>query len=349
MTTVKVGMIGAGQIAYNHCRAVNSHPQGRVVAVADPNAERAEQLKAEFELEKTCAGAKELIADPEIDAVCIAVPNKFHAPLSEAALAAGKHVLLDKPFALNRAEAQRVLEAAQKSGKVFLLGMNFRYLPAVQAIRRSTRAGTLGEVYHAKATLMRHRAIPKLGTWFGNKELAGGGVLLDLGVHLLDACLYAMDNFEPVAVTGAVYSKFGHRGLGEGSWGMSDRDGGTFDVEDFATALIKMKNGATVQLDVSWMLHMQQARQVLHLFGTEAGASAFPEPKLFRFGTEDYEATELAVEPLEYAHKDRHANWLNVILGVEAPATTPEQALTVQTLLDAIYASSETGQEVRLG
>lgn len=167
---------------------------------------------------------EELLADKEVDAVYVAVPNKFHAPLACQTLAAGKHVILDKPMALSHAQALQVAKAAEQSGKTFFLGMNQRFTEGAQQIRSLVEAGVLGEIYHAKAYWIRREGIPRLGTWFGNKEVAGAGSLFDIGVHFLDLCLHLLGNFNPVSVFGASYTKFGNRGLGEGGWGLSDRE-----------------------------------------------------------------------------------------------------------------------------
>jgi len=351
MKSLKIGMIGAGQIAYDHCRSINNHPQAKVVAVSDPSEERAKKLQKEFGLQRVYTRNEDLIQDPELDAVTIAVPNKFHAPLSIAALKAGKHVQLDKPFALNQKEAAAVVQAAKKARRKFALGMNWRFQPNSQTIRALVARGELGEIYHAKTCILRRSGIPKFGTWFSQKKLSGGGGMLDIGVHFLDCCLFLMDNFAPVAVSGATYTKFGHRGIGEGGWGMSDRGKHIFDVDDFATALIKFKDGATVQLDASWALHMEQnGRAYIELYGTEAGASVTPTPKLFTWGKQkgEYNVTEVQGVKPQYPHNNRHHNWINAILGTEKLCCTMEQALTVQKILDAVYESSGTGREVRI-
>ncbi len=351
MSTLRFGFIGAGQIAYSSANSIKNHGKATVIAASDPNAERLNELCTKFEIPHAHATSEELFANPEVDAVYIAVPNKFHAPLAKAALEAGKHVILDKPFALSYAEALGVAEAARCSGKVLTLGMNVRFLEGAQKIRSLVEQGVLGEVYHAKAYWQRRTGIPKLGTWFGNKELAGGGCLYDIGVHALDACLYVMGNFKPVSVSGVTYTKFGNRGLGEGGWGMSDRSKDIiFNVDDFASALIRFENGATVSLDVSWAAHMENAnRQDIELFGTEAGAVVW-SPKLFRHDPlrTEYDVIENPAAPLRYPHKDRFANFINHILDGEELCVTVDQALAIQKILDGIAESCVTGREVML-
>jgi predicted dehydrogenase len=349
--TIKVGMIGAGAIADDHCESINRYNGAVVAAVAELNPERRNALKKKYNIARTYEKWQDLVADPDLDAVAIALPNVLHAPVSLAALQAGKHVLLDKPFALSYAEARRVVEAARRKKKVLMLGMNQRYRQDAQMLKAIIDRGELGEIYHAKAFWYRRMGSPKFGTWFVNKKLAGGGCMLDLGVHFLDLTLHLIDNWEPVAVSGQVYGKFGHRGIGEGGWGKSDRNTRLkFDVEDFATALIKFRNQATVELNISWILHQEQGdRNNVELYGTQAGASLAPL-KLFRQTkrTGEYEVVVPQNVKIPHRYENRQFNWLDAILGKDKPLCTLEQSLVVQRILDAIYASSARGREIRL-
>lgn len=350
MKTIKVGMIGAGQIASFNCEAIQAHRQAEVVAIADPSLERAKALQEKYALPHAYESATEMMADADIDAVSIAVPNAFHASYAIAALQAGKHVMLDKPFALNMAEALSVAEAAKTSRKIFTVAMNMRFREDPQRAKVLIDQNLIGHPYHAKAYWFRRSGIPKLGTWFGQKKLSGGGVLLDIGVHLLDLALYLMNNFEPEAVSGVAHHTFGHRGLGEGGWGLSNRSEGVFDVEDFATALIRLKGGATVTLEVAWAIHQQDVnRHNVEIFGSEAGVNAF-DVHLCRFGSEpgSYEVTVPEKTDLPYPHQNRFINWIDAILGEAELVCTLDQALAVQKILDAVYASAAGGGEIRL-
>lgn len=350
MQKVKFGFIGAGAIATHAARAVNSHPQGEVTAVQDLNPERRQLLAKEFDIPHSHGTTAELLANKAVDAVYIAVPNKFHAPLAIEALNAGKAVVLEKPFALNSKEAQAVAAAAKKSGKPFMLGMNQRFNADNQKLRALSEAKFFGDIYHAKATWQRRTGIPRMGTWFVSKEMAGGGCLCDIGVHLLDLCLYLMDNFEPVSVTGQTYTKFGNRGLGEGGWGKSEVSGIEFDVDDFASAFIRMANGATVNLHVSWACHDREANRMgVQLFGTEAGALSAPLELYHSLPTKGgYQVATTVESKIAYPHCDRFHNFINHILSGEPLCVTIEQALVVQKILDAISLSAQSGREVIL-
>ena len=351
LTTVNFGLIGAGAIAWSAADAIKKHAKAKVLAIHDPNVERARQIAGDKQIANVYATAKELFANPDINAVYIATPNKFHAPLAKQALMAGKHVILEKPFAMNYAEAKQVTDLAAKKKLVFTVGMNQRFGGDSQRVRALVEKNFFGEIYHAKAYWRRRTGIPKLGTWFGNKELAGAGSLYDIGVHMLDLCLYVIGNFEPVAVSGQSYTKFGNRGLGEGDWGNSERSNIKFDVDDFASAFIRFANGATVTLDTSWACHQaDHNRDNVEIYGTEAGATVRPA-KIFRYGKDkltNYEIIDLNKTPLTMPHQCRFHNFINHLLGKEELVVSVKQALAVQKILDAIAKSSKTGKEVRL-
>ncbi len=347
---IRFGFIGAGQISFPSAKKINAHPQARVVAAYDTNPARLKALCDANEIERAYATKEALFADPEIDAVYIAVPNAFHAPLSIEALRAGKHVILDKPFALTVEEAEEVMKVIKETGKTFVLGMNRRFDPDSQKIRSLAAEGVFGDIYHAKASWLRREGIPRLGTWFGNRQLAGAGCLFDIGVHMLDLCLYVIDNFDPISVSGSTYSQFGHRGLGEGGWGLSDTSAINFDVDDFAAALIKFRNGASVALDVAWACHFENDNHLgVQVFGTEAGASTHPA-RIFRRNPirENYEIIDDVRATVRFPHADRFSNFINHLLGEEELCVTVDQAFAVQKILCAISESCATGREVRL-
>jgi predicted dehydrogenase len=349
--TIKIGMIGAGAIANAHCLNISKYEGARLVAVADLSRERREEIKNTYSIDRAYEKWQDLLKDPEIDAVAVALPNFLHAPVSMAALNAGKHVLLDKPFALNYREARQVAATAKRKRKIIMLGMNQRYRQDSQALRAIVARGELGEIYHAKCYWCRRAGSPKFGTWFVNRKLSGGGCLLDIGVHFLDLALFLAGNWEPRAVSGQVYSKFGPRGIGEGGWGKSDRNARLiFDVDDFATGLVKFKNGATLELNFSWVLHQEAPdRNNVELFGTEAGALLAPL-KIFHPSRRkgEYDVVSPQNVKIPHPYENRHANWLDAILGKDKPLCTMEQALVVQKIIDAVYASSASGREIRL-
>ncbi len=344
------GFIGAGAISGYAAGEISRHEHASVTAIFDTSQDRAREVAQANAIPSVCTSVEALLALDSVDAVYIAVPNKFHIPLTIQALEAGKHVLLEKPFALNAIEAARAVEAARSAGRVLNLGMNQRFELNSQKFRALARQGVFGDIYHAKAAWIRRAGIPKLGTWFGSLEMAGAGCLYDIGVHVLDLAMSVMDNFEPVSAFGQTYSQFGPRGLGEGNWGRSDQRGISFEVEDFATGIIRLSNGATITLDAAWACHMENPGEVeVEIFGTEGGGKLY-KGEVYRRDAdldEHYTITDPHVE-IKYPHRNRFHNFINHLLHSEPLCVTMEQALTTQRILDALRESAATGQSVAL-
>jgi predicted dehydrogenase len=347
---LKFGIIGAGAIAQSGVEGATKSGKVEVVAAADTDPGRLAAFAEKNRIGKTYPKAEDLIRDKGIEAAYVAVPNAFHAPYAIAALEAGKHVILDKPFATSHAEALAVVAAARKSGKVFTVGMNQRFTEGAQRVRSLAERGYFGEIYRLRAFWRRRWGAPKFGTWFGNRKLAGGGCFLDIGVHMLDLALYTAGDFDAESVCGSVYTKFGNRGLGQGGWGASTPEGLPFDVDDCALAFIRMKSGATVQVEISWAAHQKEGdSHNVELFGTEAGAQVYPG-EIYRFDRDlgaQVEVGGLGI-PLKYPHGNRFVNFFRAILGEEELCVTHEQALKVQRIIDAVYESSGTRREVRI-
>ena len=336
--SVRVGLIGAGMIAQMTGREFAANPDAELVAIADPSAERAAALAGMYGIENVLDDGHALLSRDDIDAGYIAVPNCFHAEYAIAALDAGKHTLLEKPFAMNLTEANAVAEAAARSNASFMVGMNQRFGANAQAAKSMVARGDIGEVFHVKAFWRRRAGIPRIGSWFTHQETAGGGGLLDIGVHMLDVGLWCIDNFEPTNVLGTAYTQFGNRGIGDGRWGRSERTDNRFDVDDFATALIQLEGGVTVQLEAAWAIHQENANDMnVVLYGTEGTLNAY-ESKLYRAGDDGYEIIQnpKAPEPI-YPHQSRVDNFVNAIEGREDLCVAIEESLAVQRILDGIY------------
>jgi len=345
---LNVAVIGAGAIGLHHIDGYRAHPDARVVAVAESDPVRGREAVDRHGIPCLAADYRDLLKRPDIDVVSIALPTWLHAEVSIAALRAGKHVMLDKPMTTNAADAARIVEAAKKARRQFMVGQNQRFSGAAQAVKQAVATGRLGDVYHARAVWLRRSGIPRIGSWFTQKQFAGGGCTYDIGVHVLDLALHLLGDFEPACVSGQTAAKFGPRGRGDGSWGKSAIDPKRpFDVEDFCVALIRMKSGRTVQLEVSWAATIDQHDiNGVQLFGTEAGATTNPA-RLFRAGPDGYESIELK-PTTDLANENRMAHFIDVVLGRAKPFVTPQQSLVVQKVLDAIYRSASTGREVRL-
>jgi predicted dehydrogenase len=349
--TIRLGIIGAGNIGSVHMETFGKLKDSvELAGVTDVYLPLAETRAKQHNIARVYATSDELLADPAIDAVVIAVSNEWHAPLAVKALEAGKHVLLEKPMAINLAAAKTIVQAQRKAGTVLMIPHQLRWESVAMQVKEQAEKGALGRIYHAKAGWLRRKGIPGWGTWFTQMNKSGGGPLIDIGVHMLDLSLYLMGNPRPVSVFGSIYAEFGPRKKGIGTWGKPDWNG-IYDVEDFATALIKFDNGATLSLDVSWAALIETDSQpYVHLLGTEGGAALRGKSGKLMSEQFDREANiELTVPADDEGSRIRMSrHFVECIRDNREPITSVMSGYTNNLILDAIYESSRTGREVQL-
>lgn len=345
---VRVGIIGSGGIAQKaHMPGYAAIPDlCEIVAVADSSPEAAAKAAEEFHVPHVFHDYKELLAMDEIDAVSVCTPNYLHYQPTLDAFAAGKHVLCEKPVAMNATEAAEMVAAGHKAGKKFQVGYNLRFARSNQILKSYVDAGDLGDIYYARAQALRRRGIPGWGV-FIDKSKQGGGPLIDIGVHILDLTLWLMGHPKPVAASGITYAKFGKRSDVVGFLGQWDY--ANFTVEDFAAALIRLDNGATIVLESSFVANIPEEIFSTTLCGTEGGATSSP----LTIVQEKHKSLQ-TFKP-EFPNKEVNTHGAEVKAFIEAiqndtePLVTGEQALMVAQIMDAIYASSESGREVAIG
>lgn len=350
METVKLGIIGTGNIGMVHLEEFSKTKHTEIVAVTDVYLPGAQQAAEKYNVKTVHASAEALIADDNVQAVVIGVPNQFHAPLAIAALHAGKHVLIEKPMAINLEDARQIVRAQQQNNKIVMVAHQMRWEPNSILIKEQIDRGALGHIYNAKTGWFRRKGIPGWGTWFTQTAQSGGGPLIDIGVHMIDLALYLMGNPKPVSVYGSTYAEFGPKKRGIGNWGTPDWNG-TFDVEDLATALIKMDNGSTLSLEVSWAAHMETSNNpFIHLMGSEGGA--FLDGNKAKVFTEQFDQTidlELPLPENDAGSRSRLSeHFITSILENKQPITDVMSGFTNNLILDAIYESSRTGNEIKL-
>src|SRR5215211_7838663 len=213
MEQVRVGVIGCG-IGLFHIEGYEQEPRVKVVALAGLDEERCASLVQKFNIPLRYRDYQDLLDNPDIDAVSVCVPNFLHAEVAIAALRAGKHVPVEKPLARTAAEGEEILRVANDVDRIVGIVFNKRHRADFEYVGELARSGYFGEIYYAKAYWMRRSGIPGLGSWFTKKELAGGGPLIDLGVHMIDAALYLMGDPEVQSVSCATYAELGPRGRG---------------------------------------------------------------------------------------------------------------------------------------
>ncbi len=346
---VRCAVIGAGRIGLEHLQKLAQCPQASVVALAESNMERARTASDKFRISRSYADYRDLLDQPDIDAVTVAVPNYLHAPVAIEALEARKHVLLEKPMAVNGKEAAKIVLTARKMKRILMVNQPFRFKRETQIAKQVVERGDLGEIYHARCFWLRRSNIPRIGSWFTQKQLAGGGCTIDLGVHILDACLHLVGDFKVNSVSAQSFAKFGPRDAGEWNWGKREIDPKKpFDVEDSCIALLRCSGGRTILLEVSWAGHHAGGNREygIDLLGTDAGLSLYPARR-FRNGASGYETIELSSPKVPYGEESAH-HFIQCIVEGKRPLVALEEPLEVQLILDAIYASAASGKEVRL-
>jgi predicted dehydrogenase len=346
---VRIGVIGAGMIGNEHLKNFGQLGDVEVAGVADALPQAAERRAREHGV-KVYETPQALIDDASIDAVVIGVPNRYHAPLAIEAMEHGKHVLLEKPMAVSERAAREILETQRRTGRVLMMAHQMRWSGVARAAKAKIDAGELGRIYNAKAGWFRRKGIPGWGSWFTRMDEAGGGPLIDIGVHMLDLTLHLMGNPKPVSVFGTTYAEFGPRREGIGNWGTPDWNG-YYDVEDLATALIKLDNGATLSLEVSWAAHSAglPEQPFVHLMGTEGGIGIIGDRGTF-VTHRDGQVVEEELNPAE-GEADRlmlSRHFVECVREGKEPISPALSGYVNNRILSAIYESSRTGNEVKL-
>jgi predicted dehydrogenase len=358
--STKIGIIGAGGMLRYHAAGFKS-AGAEIVAVADVNEAAAQKVAAREGIARAFGDVGQMLkACPEIDAVSVIVPNKFHAPVAMQALKAGKHVFCEKPPAMNYREAAAMAALAKKQKRTLMFNFNNRARPESFALMEYVKQGQVGRINSAQAKWIRRTGIPGLGGWFTTKALSGGGPLIDL-VHMLDLALYFMGYPEPEWVLAQTFNDFITDKAFKGPWGIADVANGVTDVESSCHGMVKCKTGQIISLQISWAEMVKREEVSVTFQGTKAGGLV---QRLFGVDGLDNTATDtcelyvqengrsvnrtILVQPDETMGRIRSAaNFIHTLEGREAPLNTPDQALSLMKIIDAAYASARTGKPVK--
>ncbi|MCX7847741.1 MAG: Gfo/Idh/MocA family oxidoreductase [bacterium] len=345
MKKLRVGVVGLG-MGRNHITGFKSHPQAEVVAISDTNEARLREIGDQHGIPARYTAFDEMLAREHLDIVAIATPNAFHMPQTVAALKAGCHVLCEKPMAINAQEARLMLDTARAAGKRIMINFSYRFTEQSWALKQQVDSGILGEIYFARTVWHRRRGIPGFGGWFGQKTLAGGGPLIDLGVHRLDLALWLMGYPTPVWVLGSTYNHLASD--------LARRENKTFDVEDFAVGIVKFANGATLIVEASWAANIKE-RELMEtrLLGTKGGLVQHNINEGYSFEAELYFERngchfDMRLHPPVPAVKSPMYHFVESILTNTPHIATGEEGLVVMQLLDALYASAAQGRPIAL-
>lgn len=356
---LRVGVVGIGWAGQQHLKAYDSLPGVRIVSLAGMERDLRDSLQAEYSIPNGFADWEEMLEHGGLDAISVAVPTFLHAPIAVAALERGLHVLSEKPIARNAIEGQAMVDAARKAGRVLDVAFNHRRRGDIQALKEVIDGGSLGRAYYAKASWLRRSGIPTLGSWFTNPELAGGGPLADIGVHALDYALHLLGEPKVVAVSAATHSELGPQGRGGGSQYSALASKHAFEVEDFASAFLRLEGGGTLLIEASWATYRETDDLLdFTVYGTDGGAelkvqgAPFPPVGQLRVFTEkDGEGADY-VPPVVpgRAHDAVIEDFVTAVRGGEQVWGGHDGSLALYRaqIIDACYLSAREQREVRL-
>ncbi|MGP9539486.1 Gfo/Idh/MocA family protein [Brachybacterium sp. AOP43-C2-M15] len=353
---LRAGVIGLGWAGQQHVAAYAADPAVDLVAISAMEEHLLARFGDEHEVPGRYRDWQQMLDEAELDLVSIATPTFLHAPMATAALEAGLHVLTEKPMAETGEAAAGMVDAARRAGRVLDVSFNHRQRGDVTALRAVVDSGVLGKLYYAKAGWIRRQGIPGLGTWFTKAASSGGGAMMDIGIHMLDMALHLLDEPEVTAASASTHAEFGPLGRGGSGFGISQvEEGVPFEVEDLATAFLRLDGGGTLLLESSWAQWIPHDLCYVTLYGADGGATiewgGAPGSDRITVWTE-VAGIPAELQP-EVGEDGRHAGAVAQFLQkVRSEDWTPHDgslALRRARVLDACYASARTGGEVRVG
>ena len=356
---LKVGVVGVGWAGQQHIKAFHAVDGVEIVAVAGMETELLESIRAEYGIPHGFARWEELVELDGLDAISVAVPTFLHAPIAVAALERGLHVLSEKPLARNGEEGAAMVAAARSAGRVLDVVFNHRRRGDIRKLKSIIDDGGLGRPYYAKASWLRRSGIPTLGSWFTSPELAGGGPMADIGVHVLDYALHLLGEPKVISVSASAYAELGPRGRGGSEGFTAAASGLAFEVEDLASAFIRLEGGVTLVVEAGWAGYRDPADLMdFSVFGTEGGAElrVVDSPdgdgsSLRIFADKDGANADYTAQPLDDGEHQAVVD--DFVAAIRAGSDEwgshdGSVALTRALIIDACYQSAREQREVRL-
>lgn len=333
---IRIGVIGAGAIVQVAHLPVLKRIKGvEVAAICDTDLPKARALAQRYGIAGVFDDLEDLLRHESVDALLLCTPNHLHEPHILAGLSAGVHVLVEKPLAVSQASAQKLARAAEKREQVVMVGMSHRYRPDAQAVRQFVQNGELGEIDSVRGSWhMARPARAQLG-WRQKAELAGGGVMLDLGLTVLDLSMWLAGNPKPLRVSASL----GRAGRGEKA------------VDQSGSAFVVCEGGCSVYVDVTWRHIGEGERFGVGLRGSKgtAGINPLHVWKELNGAPHDVSPTGSGSRESVFMHSFR-AEWAHFLaaVGGQVPKPSLQEHVVLHEVLDAIYESAASGRDVRL-
>lgn len=352
MDKMTVAVIGCGKIANAyHIPLYARHPRAELKYVVDIQEERAAEAAEKYGVPHAVTDYSVILEDKDVDAVSICTPNDVHAPIAIACLNAGKHVLCEKPAALNYAEALQMKEAADRSGKILNIGVVNRFNTAVNKIKSMIDNGELGKLYHVYCSFRAHRSIPGLGGPFTTKAKSGGGVLIDWGVHFLDLIFYCMGDSKVLTVSGAVHNEMA-KSMKDYTyvdmWAGPPDYNGICDVEDMVSGFIRT-TGPTLSLNGAWAQNIGESAMFIEFLGDKAGVKLQYGGDFTVYSSHNgmLHETKASFPKADMFHEEIDA-FIQSAASLQKNRANIDEVLITSEVMDALYESAARGKEVSL-
>lgn len=348
-----IGIIGAGSISDFHIKPYLANENCRIKAIADLNIELATEKAKKYNIEKVYSDYKDILNDDEIDAVSIVTPTFTHKNIVIEAIKSGKHILCEKPPALNAEETRECAELAKKSNRLLMYAFVCRFRSQVEYMKNYIDAGKMGKIISGEA--IRTSLCQKSGGWFLNKSHSGGGPLIDVVIHEIDSILYLMGYPKPKSVLGFTSDvnkdlPSSIKGFEKG-WVSADKNRYERDVENVASGYITFENGSYLFVKTSSVLNVVKEERFMDICGEKAGVRMEPdnpgsELKLVEL-TEDHYIREVIpkIENIN-AYKGEIDHFVDCCINGTECICKPDEAVQLMEIIDAIYKSAETGEVV---
>lgn len=346
-----IGIVGLGPHGLNRAEILTNFDQ-RVYG-SDASPEARDEFEQRFRSDHFETPTALFEQDP--DAVVITTPNKFHEPVATTAMERGIDVFIEKPLAHTLDDAEQIATTAEKTGRICMVGYQSRFLNVCKILKWYIDQGYFGEIRHVQSAYMRRRGVPSRGSWYTSKEIAGGGALIDIGIHVIDLLLYFLDEPTVLDITSTTRSDFGNRESYTyiDMWG-NDDDANIFDVEDSVSAFMEFENETTGTMEVAWAVNAESVH-AYHIHGTDAGAllditdllntdnAVHQSLQLYeaRNGGADHYLDSSVTTNRNDPYLEQMETFITAVANNEPLSiNTAEQALAVQRVVDRIYADN---------
>ncbi|MFN8455805.1 MAG: Gfo/Idh/MocA family oxidoreductase [Anaerolineae bacterium] len=337
MTKLRIGVLGTGIINQDfHLPVLRNHPQAEVVAAANHRPESLQRLAADFNIPKTYTDFAAMAVDPDIDAVINGLPNHLHAPVTIQMLEAGKHVLCEKPMALNVAEGEQMIAAAERSGRKLMIAHMWRFDRETVWLRDLIANGRLGTIFKVKSHAIWLYDGPKPGSWFVTPEYAGGGALADMGIHSIDTLRHILGGARPVKVFAKTGTYF--------------KD---IPLDDTATVMLEFEGGVVGLIEAGWYhLYADGLEGYTQAYGTKGYARILPAELqtsiegVWSVTKPDMPKRQQQCDLPMYQTQMDH--FIDCILNDQEPSPNGPDVLWSMKILEAAYRSAKIGEAVTI-